>query len=377
MTALSLYVHVPFCASRCGYCDFNTYTAKELGSGVDQENFHEFLIREIKNASEQLGNRPVDSVFIGGGTPTLIGASALNSVLESIGTSFNLESNIEITTEANPDSVDAQMLEQLHAGGFTRISLGMQSAASNVLKVLQRTHTPGASVNAAKLARAAGFDHVNLDLIYGTPGESDQDVRDSVSAVIDAGVDHVSAYSLIVEQGTPLARQVARGEIPAPDDDVCADRYEIIDTMLGEAGFDWYEVSNWARPGGECTHNQAYWLNSDWWGIGPGAHSHVGGTRWWNHKHPSTYAAALESGSSLRAGEETLTPEQEHTEMIMLGLRTRAGLTADCLTDSESERVSGLIGRGILDSAAWGAGVVRVTPQGRLLADLAVRELLG
>ena len=377
MTALSLYVHVPFCASRCGYCDFNTYTAKELGSGVDQENFHEFLIREIKIASEHLGDRPVDSVFIGGGTPTLIGASALNLVLESIGNSFNLAPNIEITTEANPDSVDALMLEQLRAGGFTRISLGMQSAASNVLKVLQRTHTPGASVSAAKLARAAGFDHVNLDLIYGTPGESDQDVRDSVSAVIDAGVDHVSAYSLIVEQGTPLARQVARGELPAPDDDICADRYEIIDTMLGAAGFDWYEVSNWARPGGECTHNQAYWLNSDWWGIGPGAHGHVGGTRWWNHKHPSTYAAALESGSSLRAGEETLTLEQAHTEMIMLGLRTRAGLTADCLTGSESERVPGLIGRGILDSSAWDAGVVRVTPRGRLLADLAVRELLG
>jgi len=375
---LSLYVHVPFCASRCGYCDFNTYTATELGSGVDQRSFHEFLLREVRIASEQLGDRPVESVFIGGGTPTLIGATALNSVLEGIGNFFNLAPHAEITTEANPDSVDKNLLQELRAGGFTRISLGMQSAASNVLKVLQRTHTPGVSVDAAQLARAVGFEHVNLDLIYGTPGESDQDVRDSVNAVVDAGVDHVSAYSLIVEQGTPLARQVARGDIPAPDDDICADRYEIIDTMLNAAGFDWYEVSNWARPGGECVHNQAYWLNADWWGIGPGAHSHVGGTRWWNHKHPSTYAAALESGATLRAGQEVLTPEQMHIEKVMLGLRTRTGLPAQELSAAEAERVPALIERGVVEQVdGEPQGVVRITDQGRLVADSAVRELLG
>lgn len=380
----SIYVHVPFCASRCGYCDFNTYTAKELGSGVRQDSFHEVLIQEIELAAQVLPDTSVSTIFFGGGTPTLIGSTALNSILESIGKNFVIASDAEITTEANPDSVDQRMLVELKAGGFTRMSFGMQSVASNVLAVLQRTHQPGASQAAALLAREVGFEHVNLDLIYGTPGETDDDVRASVQAALDSGVDHVSAYSLIVEEGTPLARQVSKGEIPAPDDDVCAERYEVIDSLLIDAGMGWYEVSNWSLPGGECRHNQAYWSGADWWGIGPGAHSHLSGTRWWNHKHPGTYSEALAQGQSLRAGEEVLTPEQIHAERVMLAIRTKAGLDLGELSPSELERCSDLLARGLLahgsgtrgSSAHGSSSRVRVTDQGRLVADAVVRELL-
>lgn len=376
-TLISLYVHVPFCASRCGYCDFNTYTAKELGGGVAQDNFHEYLIAEITMAAHELGSREVSTVFIGGGTPTLIGSAALNEILQAIGNNFSITSDTEITTEANPDSVDYQSLVELKAGGFTRISFGMQSVASNVLAVLQRTHTPGASAQAARWATEAGFDHINLDLIYGTPGESDADVRASVQVALDAGVDHVSAYSLIVEDATPLARAVRAGVIAAPDDDVCADRFQIIDEQLTTAGMQWYEVSNWAHPGGECRHNQAYWNNATWWGIGPGAHSHRAGRRWWNHKHPKTYAHALEAGDLPIAGEEILTAEQQHSELVMLAMRTRQGLAASELTDSESARAQVLARSGLIDHQALDDGRVRISASGRLLADRVVRELLG
>jgi putative oxygen-independent coproporphyrinogen III oxidase len=373
---ISLYVHIPFCASRCGYCDFNTYTASELSGGVHQETFHEVLKKEIAFAARNLDQPTISTVFFGGGTPTLIGSGALNNILEFIGSSFPLSPQVEITTEANPDSVDARMLAELKAGGFTRISLGMQSSSTRVLQVLQRTHTPGASERAARLARDAGFDHVNMDLIYGTPGETDADVRTSVTAAVESGVDHISAYSLIVEDGTALSRRVKSGELPAPDQDVCADRYEIIDQLLCEAGMTWYEVSNWARPGGQSLHNQAYWNGSDWWGIGPGAHSHISGTRWWNHKHPSTYASALQKGSP-EAGREVLSSEQRHVEWVMLGLRTRTGLDLGSLSEVEKNRCIDLAARGVLDQAALAKGIARVSDNGRLIADLAIREVLG
>ncbi len=376
MAPISLYVHIPFCASRCGYCDFNTYTASELSGGVHQETFHEVLKQEIAFAARSLDQPTISTVFFGGGTPTLIGSGALNNIVEFIGSSFPLSPEVEITTEANPDSVDARMLAELKAGGFTRISIGMQSSSTHVLQVLQRTHTPGASERAARLARDAGFEHVNMDLIYGTPGETDADVRASVTAAVESGVDHISAYSLIVEDGTALSRRVNSGELPAPDQDVCADRYEIIDQLLCEAGMTWYEVSNWARPGGQSMHNQAYWNGSDWWGIGPGAHSHISGTRWWNHKHPSTYASALQKGSP-EAGREVLSSEQRHVEWVMLGLRTRTGLDLGSLSEAEKNRCIELAARGVLDQAALANGIARVSDSGRLIADLAIREVLG
>ena len=368
--SVALYVHVPFCASRCGYCDFNTYTAEELGGSVRRDSFYETLIAEIGLVAQESSraDHVVDTVFFGGGTPTLIGAAALNAVLAQIADSFDLTAQAEITTEANPDSVDQAMLDALRAGGFTRISFGMQSSAPHVLRVLDRTHTPGAARDAVRMAHHAGFTHVNVDLIYGTPGESDQDVQRSVADVLDAGVDHVSAYALIVEDGTALARRVARGEVPMPDDDVAADRYLMIDTMLTDAGLGWYEISNWARPDGECRHNLAYWRNRTWIGIGPGAHSHQDGTRWWNTKHPARYAEQVAAGQLPRADQEVLTVAQRRVEDIMLGIRMRDGLPAG---DFAPDVVATLHDEGLIEVGER----IRLTRSGRLLANRVIERL--
>ena len=374
-----LYLHVPFCSSRCGYCDFNTYTATELGDTVRRDTFHEVLAAEVRYAAATLGadRRPVGTVFVGGGTPTLLGAAALVSILDVVRQEFGLAPGAEVTTEANPDSVDAAMLDDLRAGGYTRISLGMQSTSTSVLRILDRTHTPGASIEAALAATRAGFEHVNLDLIYGTPGESDDDLTRSVEGAIDAGVDHVSAYSLIVEDGTPLARRVRRGELPAPDDDVAAARYGIVDRLLTDAGLSWYEVSNWARPGGECRHNLGYWHDDDWWGVGPGAHSHRRGERWWNVKHPRTYADRLAAGESPAEDREVLTPDQRSMERVMLGLRLSEGLALADLDDDARARASIEAREGLLDMAALDSGRLVLTDAGRLLADAVIRRLVA
>ena len=376
VTPLSLYVHVPFCASRCGYCDFNTYTATELGDDVRRDTFHQHLIAEVHQAANQLStDHRVETIFFGGGTPTLLGASALNEILTEITDRFDVAPDVEVTTEANPDSVDQRMLENLKHGGFTRISFGMQSSAPHVLATLERTHTPGASSTAAKAARTAGFERVNLDLIYGTPGETDDDLRRSLDEVLDAGVDHVSAYSLIVEPGTALARRVQRGEIPMPDDDDAADRYELIDDRLTGAGFDWYEVSNWAKPGGECRHNIAYWRNATWWGIGPGAHSHRAGRRWWNVKHPHTYASRVTAGLSPLQDEELLTSDQRALENLMLGMRMKEGIARSDLACSD-DPIDELLARQLITSITAGDEQRLVlTRQGRLLADHVIRTL--
>ncbi len=375
---LGVYLHVPFCASRCGYCDFNTYTATELGDSVHRDMFHEVLAAEVRYAAARLGEarRPVDTVFVGGGTPTLLGAPALVSLLDVVRQEFGLMPGAEVTTEANPDSVDERMLADLREGGYTRISFGMQSTSSSVLRILDRTHTPGASLEAARAAARVGFEHVNLDLIYATPGESDDELRRSVEDAIDAGVDHVSAYSLIVEDGTPLARRVRGGELPAPDEDIAAARYGIIDGLLTDAGMAWYEVSNWARPGGECRHNLGYWHDDDWWGIGPGAHSHHGGERWWNVKHPRTYADRLAAGQSPAQDGEVLTAEQRGMERVMLGLRLAEGLEVAALDDAGRERAAVEARDGLLDAAALESGRLVLTDAGRLLADAIIRRLL-
>jgi putative oxygen-independent coproporphyrinogen III oxidase len=367
----SLYVHVPFCATRCGYCDFNTYTASELGGGVQRESFHETLIQEIHLRSGQLQG-PIDTVFFGGGTPSLLGAPALNAILHAIRSAFELSPHAEITSEANPDSVDQAMLNEMREGGFTRMSFGMQSSAPHVLRVLDRTHRPGASTQAVAWAKAAGFEHVNLDLIYGTPGETEVDLRATLRDVLDAGVDHVSAYALIVEDGTALSRRIAKGEIAAPDDDVAADRYLMIDETLHDAGLAWYEISNWARPGGECRHNLAYWRSADWLGIGPGAHSHVQGERWWNVKHPTTYAHMISTGESAEAEREVLTEEQRELEHVMLQMRIREGVrSADLDQDTVAELQSADLVR--VDEHAH----VVLTLRGRLLADAVARAFMN
>src|ERR1700730_3743656 len=283
-----IYLHVPFCVTRCGYCDFNTYTPAELG-GVNPDAWLLKLRSEIELAGARLGAPTVHTVFVGGGTPSLLGSSRFATVLESVRDNFELASDAEVTTEANPEWTWPEMFAGLRSAGYTRISLGMQSVAPRVLATLDRVHSPGRAVTAAGEAMAAGFEHVSLDLIYGTPGESDDDLRRSVDAAIGADVDHVSAYALVVEEGTALARRVRRGEIAAPDDDVLAHRYELVDEQLSAAGFDWYEVSNWSRPGGQCRHNLGYWDGGQWWGAGPGAHGYVGSTPWGDVERPPAY----------------------------------------------------------------------------------------
>ncbi|MGC9669268.1 radical SAM family heme chaperone HemW [Planosporangium sp. 12N6] len=370
-----VYVHVPFCASRCGYCDFNTYAP---GEGVVRDGYLDAVLAELALAERVLGEpRTVDTVFVGGGTPTLLDAGDLGRVLEAIDKTWGLAAGAEVTTEANPESVDPAKLRALRAAGYNRISLGMQSAAPHVLSVLDRRHTPGRAVVAAAEAREAGFDHVNLDLIYGTPGETAEDFAASLAAVVSAGADHVSAYALIVEEGTRLAARMRRGELPYPDDDVAADRYLAAEAALTAAGLRWYEVSNWARDeAARCRHNLLYWTGGDWWGLGPGAHSHVGGVRWWNVKHPAAYAARLAAGESPAQARELLTPGERHTEDVMLRLRLSSGLPLDTLDDAGRAAAHRAAGAGLLDAAVFGAGGAVLTLRGRLLADAVVRDLL-
>jgi putative oxygen-independent coproporphyrinogen III oxidase len=368
-----IYVHVPFCITRCGYCDFNTYTPAELG-GVNPDAWLLKLRSELELAGARLGAPRVHTVFVGGGTPSLLGSDRLAAVLQSVRDNFDLASDVEVTTEANPESTWPEMFAGLRSAGYTRVSLGMQSVAPRVLATLDRVHSPGRAVTAAGEAMAAGFEHVSLDLIYGTPGESDDDLLRSVDAAIGADVDHVSAYALVVEEGTALARRVRRGEIVAPDDDVLAHRYELVDEQLSAAGFDWYEVSNWSRPGGQCRHNLGYWDGGQWWGAGPGAHSYVGATRWWNVKHPNAYAQILDGAALPVAGFEQLTAQQRHTEDVLLRIRLRQGLALDLLDDAERERAAVAVEDGLLTPD--GERLV-LTDRGRLLADGVVRTLLG
>ena len=367
-----LYLHVPFCLTRCGYCDFNTYTPAELG-GVNPDAWLAALCTELELAAGLLGRRPLDTVFVGGGTPSLLAGKRLAVMLDAVRSSFGLAPGAEVTTEANPESTSPEFFETIRAAGYTRVSLGMQSVAPHVLSVLDRVHSPGRAVAAAREAQAAGFRHVNLDLIYGTPGESDDDLRRSVDAAVDAGVDHVSAYALVVEDGTALARRVRRGEISVPDDDVLARRYELVDTQLTAAGFKWYEVSNWSRPGGECRHNVGYWTDGEWWGAGPGAHGYVGSTRWWNVKHPNAYADLLAKRQLPIAGFEELDDDEAHTEAVMLSIRLRSGLPVAALGEAELRRVETPIADGLL--VREGERLV-LTDRGRLLADGVVRTLL-
>ncbi|MEU7572964.1 radical SAM family heme chaperone HemW [Micromonospora sp. NPDC049240] len=375
-----VYVHVPFCASRCGYCDFNTYTAAELGGGVSRETYADSVLAELALAGRVLGDSPpprVDTVFVGGGTPTLLPADDLARILDAIDRTWGLAADAEVTTEANPESVTPESLKTLRAAGYTRISLGMQSAAPGVLAVLDRRHSAGRAAAAAAEARDAGFDHVNLDLIYGTPGETADDFAASLAQVVDAGVDHVSAYALIVEDGTRLAARMRRGELPYPSDDVAADRYLAAEAALHAAGFSWYEVSNWARSeAARCRHNLLYWTGADWWGLGPGAHSHVGGVRWWNVKHPAGYAERLAGGASPALARERLTADEQHMEDVMLRLRLDSGLPLVVLDEAGRVGAERARAGGLLDADAYADGRAVLTLRGRLLADGVVRDLL-
>ena len=376
-----LYVHIPFCSVRCGYCDFNTYTATELGGGASQAAYGATAAREVVFAADALRRsgmpeRPMGTVFFGGGTPTLLPAEDLAGILKTAVDAWGLAPGAEVTTEANPDSVTPQSLQLLADAGFTRVSFGMQSAVPHVLAVLDRTHTPSRVPEAVKWARDAGL-HVSVDLIYGTPGESMEDWKVSVNEALSYEPDHISAYALIIEEGTKLAARMRRGEVPPIDDDDHADKYLAADEMMAAAGLSWYEVSNWARtPADQCRHNLAYWRSDDWWGIGPGAHSHAGGVRWWNAKHPTAYAQRIGAGESPAVGRETLDAETRYVEDIMLRTRLAEGLELSRLKENGRLAVAGLMADGLVDAKAALTGRVLLTTKGRLLADAVVRRLL-
>lgn len=377
-TPLSIYLHVPFCTTRCGYCDFNTYTATELGDapGASRSGYPDAVITELDQARRVLGDQvpAVDTVFVGGGTPTLLAADDLGRMLAAVRDRFGLAPDAEITTESNPESIDEAGMSRLVDHGFTRISFGMQSVRAHVLAVLDRVHTPGRPQQAVAEARRAGFAQTSLDLIYGTPGESLDDWRASLEAAIEAGPDHISAYSLIVEPGTRLAARIRRGELPMTDEDDLADKYELAEQLLSAAGYANYEISNWSTGRDtQCRHNLAYWHGHNWWGVGPGAHSHVGGVRWWNVKHPAAYAARLDQGLSPAQAREILTGDQQRVERVLLELRLDTGLDPAVLTRRERARLPELRARGLVGTDH---DQLVLTPAGRLLADGVVRDLL-
>ena len=369
------YVHVPFCSVRCGYCDFNTYTADELGEGATRASYADTAIAEIHQAATVLeGAPPIETVFFGGGTPTQLPPGDLVRIVSALRDSFGFAPGIEITTEANPDSVTASSLATLREGGINRISFGVQSAVPHVLEVLDRTHRPEGVPDAVRWAREAGFEQLSVDLIYGTPGESTDDWRRSIEHAISLEPDHISAYALIIEQGTALARRVSRGEIAMPDDDEMADKYILADGLFEAAGFGWYELSNWARDeASRCRHNELYWEGANWWGFGPGAHSHLGGTRWWNVKHPAAYATQLNAGAAPVQDFEVLDAPTRKVERILLESRLRSGLDRAVLEPVADDQVGSLVDQGLVSVDA--SDRIVLTLKGRLLADAVVRTL--
>ena len=389
----SLYVHIPFCSVRCGYCDFNTYATEDFGDGIGLGTYADDAIAEIFFAARTLEasgvvKRPLHTVFFGGGTPTKLPAYDLVRILKTAIDIFGIEDGAEVTTEANPDSVTYEDLQTLKDGGFTRVSFGMQSVVPEVLKVLDRTHTPENVPKVVAWARDIGLQ-VSIDLIYGSPSETLEQWEQSVQAAISYQPDHISAYSLIVEDGTKLAAQIRRGEYTMPDDDLMADMYLHAEDLLMQAGYQWYEVSNYSRS--EHTrsdHNMAYWRNQDWWGIGPGAHSHINGTRWWNIKHPVPYAHRVRAGQSPAAAREILDSDSRSFETIMLLIRVREGLPMHELLAVHPAADLGsslrwLLSQGLIESDIFtDTGMpnpdasVKLTLQGRLLGDAVTRELL-
>jgi putative oxygen-independent coproporphyrinogen III oxidase len=374
LIVLSFYVHIPYCIKRCGYCDFNTYTPNELQDGASLEivsnDYIDALLRELESAPQEV----VPTIFFGGGTPSLMPANDLGRVITAIKARNGLSEACEITLEANPDSVTEEKLQGYLAAGFNRISFGMQSAQPHVLAVLDRTHDPVNVKRAVDMARAAGFGSISVDLIYGTPGESLEDWRSTVTEALSLDIDHISAYGLIIENGTKLAAQIKRGDVAAPIDDLMADMYLLIDQMCNEAGFNWYELSNWAKPGQECQHNIAYWKSANWWGLGAGAHSHVNGKRFWNIKHPSAYKQKLFAGGSPIAETEELTATQLRDESVMLAIHMRSGLDLALSSAAAQENLNAYKLTGHLDIVN---NHVQLTAQGRLIADRLVQEALG
>ncbi len=377
---LSFYIHIPYCVKRCGYCDFNTYTPAELqiSDGLSQisNSYIDLVIAEIQQAKLAVGEATVPTIFFGGGTPSLMEAADIARVITKIKNSFTLSDDCEITLETNPDTVDKQKLAAFKAAGINRISIGMQSAVDHVLKTLDRTHNPQNLSQVTQWASEVGFEDISVDLIYGTPGESLADWQLSINAALALPINHISAYALIVEDGTKLANAIKRGEIENVDDDLMAEKYLLADQAFTGAGFTWYELSNWSKSGGQSEHNIAYWLNKNWWGVGPGAHSHLNGMRWWNVKHPNLYKSKISGNESPKLDQEILEPMQIESERLMLSIRLPSGISKDSLSSEQVKTLEPYLDSGALDLDKWGAGSVSLSLTGRLIADRIVREIL-
>jgi oxygen-independent coproporphyrinogen-3 oxidase len=377
---LAFYIHIPYCVKRCGYCDFNTYTPAELQIQSSLEtishDYIDLLVKEIERSATVSEAKFVPTIFFGGGTPTLMQPKDLGRVINAIKSHYTLLDNCEITIEANPDTVSLKLLTELRAVGFNRISFGMQSAMTHVLKVLDRTHNPDNVEGAILAAKEAGFAEISVDLIYGTPGESLADWEETLDMALSLPITHISAYALIVEKGTKLAAAVARGEITMPDDDETADKYLLADRKFSEAGMDWYELSNWSGAGSECKHNLLYWYGENWWGAGPGAHSHIDGRRWWNVKHPGKYRELILGAGDPTAESEILSESEREEERLMLNIRLPEGIALATLTTAQKSSMEQYLNDGYLAQPQWSNGRLSLTQTGRLLADRIVRELL-
>ena len=381
--ALSFYIHVPYCISRCGYCDFNTYTPAELGQSdlgrsEISSRYIAAAVEEVRLARKSLGgDQKVSTIFLGGGTPSLMEPRDIAIILGAIAADFSLAENCEITMEANPDTVDERNLAGFIDAGVNRFSFGVQSANTNVLKVLERTHQIENVVFAVETAKRLGVDDLSIDLIYGTPGERAADLTESLDFALSLPINHISAYALIVEEGTKLARKIERGEIEPVDDDGMALKYQMIEDRLSAAGFAWYELSNWAKSGGESIHNQVYWRNGNWWGVGPGAHSHIDGRRWWNIKSPIRYIDAMAKGETIEASSEVLSEANKADEKIMLMIRMRDGLRSEDLNQGQRIIVEEYVKAGAIDEREWLSSRLVLTVAGRLIADRIVRDLVS
>ena len=378
---LAFYIHIPYCIKRCGYCDFNTYTPSELQITTGLKNitnsYTTLLITEIKSARKQVGERAVvPSIFFGGGTPSLMEAEDIKSIISNIGSEFDLAGDIEITLESNPDTVDKDKLEKFYQAGINRISFGMQSAVPHVLATLDRTHNPDNLYQVTKWASEVGFKEISVDLIYGTPGESKSDWQKSIDTALSLPITHISAYALIIEEGTKLAAQIKRGEVDQVDDDLTAEKYLMADNAFTKFGFNWYELSNWSKVNSESKHNLAYWLGKNWWGAGPGAHSHLNGKRFWNIKHPNLYKQKIDANESPVADSEDLKELQIESERLMLSIRLPSGVEKNTLNEQQISDLSGYVESGHLDKGDWDNGRATLTLNGRLIADRIVREIL-
>lgn len=378
---LAFYIHIPYCIKRCGYCDFNTYTPGELqistGLAEVSNSYIDLLIKEIRLARAQVvENTVVPSIFFGGGTPSLMQASDIGRVISAIKSEFNLSLDAEITMECNPDTVSKESLAQFKEVGVNRVSFGMQSAVKHVLETLDRTHNPDNLLQVTTWAQQIGFKEISVDLIYGTPGESICDWQTSIDSALSLPITHISAYALIIEEGTKLAGQIKRGQVQPVDDDLAAEKYLIADRAFTAAGFNWYELSNWAKPNSASKHNLAYWLGDNWWGAGPGAHSHLNGKRFWNVKHPNLYREKLQSDQSPIAGSEFLEQSQIESERLMLSIRLPSGVAKKTLSEQQIFELSEYVGSGHLDQSNWNDGRATLTVDGRLIADRILRKIL-